>query len=405
MNLLVLSPWFPFPPDNGSRLRAFHLIRVLAEQGHRIRLVAGVQEDSPSGPIPEPLQDLCDEVIAIPWRWYDGGTRTGRWGAARAALSHVPRSVREADNPGLREAVARAWQNRSTDAVLAFELGIDPFLPEEGGGTPVVLDQVELSGLERAYRTAKSVPRRLRHRLAWSKGARYWGKRLRRYSALTAVSTAEVDIVRRVLGRETPPVHLLPNGVPVDAYPPRIRERIVPGRLIYNGALTYGPNRDAVYWFVQEILPRVVEQVPEAHLVVTGRCEARDAATLASNPRVRLTDFLPDLRPALLEAAACVVPLRTGGGTRLKILEAWAAGVPVVATSVGAAGLEGEDGTHYRRADTAEALAKATVTLLQDSVHAEGLARKARALVTARYDWAALGGQLAGMLETLTHRA
>lgn len=406
MDILVLSPWFPYPPDNGSRLRAFHLIRVLAEKGHHIRLVTGVQDDSPRT-IPEEVRSRCEQVVAVPWRWYDGGKKSGPLGGVRALLSPVPRSVLETNNPPLQAAVATAWE-QSPDAVLAFELGMDTFLPEAFGRVPVLLDQVEVSAARRVYHTASGAAR-LRHGITWAKASRYWRERLRRYDALTAVSDAEAAAVRNVLNArkegDAPPVHVVPNGVDVGAYAsPRIAGNIMPGRLIYNGSLSYAPNRDAVHWFVREILPRVSVRVPEVHLMVTGRCSADEAAELARNPRVHLTGYLPDLRPALVEAAACVVPLRSGGGTRLKILEAWAAGVPVAATGIGASGLEGEHGVHYLRADTVEELADATTRLLTEDNLGFNLARNARSLVEARYDWSAIGTQLSGMLKETVRR-
>lgn len=411
MNLLVLSPWFPYPPDNGSRLRAFHLIRELAARGHRLRLVTGLQEDAAktlreSGEeVPPVLREMCDEVVVVPWQWPSegGGIRE----MARSLLSAAPRSIMEADNPAL-VATIREQAQKPTDVVLGMELGIHPYIP---GGLPfpVALDQVEVSGMERAFRDAPDVKARLRHGLTYRKGVRYWRGALRRYDFLTAVSEDEAAAVRRVLGSsgdDAPPVHVIPNGVDVRAFDNAsgyIRAP-VPGRIIYNGALTYRPNRDAVHWFAREILPVITARVPEAHLVVTGRYEAASAGELKGNPRVRLTGFLPDLQTALAEAAVCAVPLLAGGGTRLKILEAWAAGVPVVSTTIGAAGLCGEDGVHLLRADTAQGLGDAVTRLLREPETARALAQNARRLVEREYDWPAIAARLSDLLETAAAR-
>ncbi|MBC8140422.1 MAG: glycosyltransferase, partial [Armatimonadetes bacterium] len=173
-------------------------------------------------------------------------------------------------------------------------------------------------------------------------------------------------------------------------------------RLLYNGSLTYPPNAVAVAWFVQHILPGIVSEVPGAHLVVTGKHGAEDAARYAANPRVILTGFVGDMRPELAKAVVCAVPLRSGGGTRLKILEAWAAGLSVVSTSIGAVGLAGSaDGEHLLLADDAEAFAGACVRLLTDAALAARLARNARALAEQRYDWAMLAAQVLGVLRTV----
>lgn len=389
--LLVVSPWWPYPADNGSRLRAFFLLRELAKT-YRVRLVAGAQADSPAE-TPAPLAALCESVARVPWVWHDGGASGG---GLRALLSPVPRSVLETPNPAFTAAIEKEL-GRGPAAVLAMELGSDAYLPDGAFRLPVVLDQAEVSGLVRAAETASGWKAKARAGLTWAKGARYWGSRLRRYAAVTAVSEAEADAVRGVIGADGPPVVVIPNGTDVRAYTPRDAGRTVGGRLIYNGALTYGPNRDAVRWFASAILPKIAARVPEAHLLVTGRYGEGDADGL-DPARVRLTDFLPDLRPTLAESAVCVVPLLGGGGTRLKILEAWAAGVPVVATTVGAAGLDGIDGTHLLLRDDADAFADAVVSLLTDSARGATLAENARRLAESRYDWTAVGATLTGLL-------
>lgn len=397
MNLLVLSPWFPYPPDNGSRLRAFYLIREMARR-HRVRLVTGVQEDVACGPgdeIPGALRDCCAQIVAVPWRWH------GPEGAGpRALFSLTPRSIADTNNAEMNAAIAAALAE-PTSAVLAFELGIAPLIPPIAGkhAPPIVLDQVEVSGLTRARETARGRAR-LRAGLTEWKAHRYWRRALRRFACLTAVSEEEAGAVRRVVGGETPPVVVVPNGVNTASYR-RTSGRGVPGRLLYNGALAYGPNLDAVRWFADEILPRIVRGVPEAHLVVTGRCENLPIEDLRANPRVHLTGFLPDLRPTLDEAVACVVPLRSGGGTRLKILEAWAAELPVIATGVGAAGLDARDGEHLLLADTPENLADAAIRLLREPERiGTPLARRARGLAEQRYDWSAIGARLSDLLES-----
>jgi glycosyltransferase involved in cell wall biosynthesis len=397
MNLLVLSTWFPYPADNGSRLRAFHLLRELGRR-HEIRLVAGLQEDVASsrdeGTVA--LGAFCREVETFPWRWFRGGP-SGGW---RSLLSMTPRSILDTDSDEARAMIA-AQLRRPTDAVLLLQHNLAPFLPADEAGDlpPMVLDEMEVSGYEQAMRRSRGVAR-LRHGLTAWKSGRYWHKELRRFRAVTAVSEAEAEAVRRVIGAETPPTVVNPNGVDTGAYR-RVHGRAQAGRLVYNGSLSYAPNLEAVRWFASEVLPRVVGQAPEAHLVVTGRNEGLDIDDLRANPRIHLTGFLPDIRPTLDSACLCVVPLRYGGGTRLKILEAWAAELPVVSTVIGAAGLDATDGKHLLLADSAEAIAEAVVRLLREPDRARDLACEARALVEARYDWHSIGADLSRLVEAV----
>lgn len=398
MDLLIVSTWFPHPPDNGSRLRAFHLIRELAKR-HRVRLVAGLQDDvaAQAEEGRAALLSFCDQVETFPWYWYT----PGRGDAWRSLFSLTPRSITATEHPAGRALIA-AQLEQPTDALLVLEQGAAPLIPPDA--PPAVLDQMEVTGVERAYREAGGL-RRLRHGLTLWKGHRYWRQTLRHYKAVTAVSEKEAAAVSRVLGSGNggAPVFVIPNGVDVQAYR-RQEGRAVTGRLLYNGALSYGPNLDAVRFFAREVLPLVAAQVPDAHLVVTGRCNGLDIDDLRTDPRIHLTGFLPDLRPALDEAALCVVPLRAGGGTRLKVLEAWAAELPVVSTTLGAEGLGARDGEHLALADTPEAMARAVARLLQKPEEAQALARRARHLVEERYDWSAIGVRLSKLLKDMIRR-
>ena len=390
--ILVLSLWWPYPADNGSRLRAYHLLRQLARQGHLLRLIAGVQEDAETAllhGIPRELTDLCETVTPVKWHWYDAGN-AGTVGAVRALLSTTPRSILETPNPEMTAQIRRALQ-QPTDAVLAIEIGMDAYLPNFPASVPVVLDQVEVSGVERAYKEAQGLPAQLRTGLTYYKSRAYWQKRFRRYALLTAVSEAEAAAVRKVVRGDKPDVAVVANGVDVSAFPNTYTVRRVPGQMLYNGSLTYAPNREAVLWFANEILPTIAKRMPNAKLIVTGKYTKETATGLSDNPRIQLTGFLPDLALTLAESSVCVVPLREGGGTRLKILEAFAAYLPVVATTIGAAGIRAENGKHLRLADTANDFAGAVVSLLENPVQAEALAANARRLAETRFDWAAIG--------------
>ncbi|MDX1934290.1 MAG: glycosyltransferase [Capsulimonadales bacterium] len=403
-HLLCVSPWWPYPADNGSRLRVFHLLRDLRERGFVIRLVAGVQEDvreSVSRGIPSELRAICPVTVPVPWVWYDPARR-GPGGRFGGWLTSTPRSIAETRNPAFAEAVHRQLAF-PTDAILAMEIGADAYLGTLPPGIPVILDQAEFSGPERAFRSAAGWQERLRRYATYRKGAAYWSKRLARYDLVTAVSEAEAEAVRRVAGPSVP-ILIVPNGTDVAAYPDRPSTERIPGQLIHPGAMTYGPNRDAVHWFAEAILPRIAARVPEAHLVVTGRYGSEDIAGLKDDRRIVLTGYLEDPKPILRRSMAAVIPLRVGGGTRLKILEAFAAQVPVVSTTIGATGLAVESGRHLLVADTEEAFANGVIRVLTDPILSAELAANGRERVSERYDWRISGGVLADALDRLCAR-
>ncbi len=195
------------------------------------------------------------------------------------------------------------------------------------------------------------------------------------------------------------------NGVPVAEFPESPPAGgFVPGgrfRVLFVGSMDYYANVDAAGYFSREAWPAIRERVPGAVLTIVGRDPASEVRDLAALPGIEVTGTVPDGRRYYGEAFVALVPVRVAGGTRIKILEAMAAGVPVVATSRGAEGLEAVPGVHYLLAETGPEMADAVVELSRDALKAGSLAREGRELVRQRYDWAALGDVLAERLMEL----
>ena len=193
------------------------------------------------------------------------------------------------------------------------------------------------------------------------------------------------DVERRLLARAVPgyhAVHVVPNCVNAGSIDAGAGPR-VPDSLIFTGSLRYAPNHDAMQWFLNDVFPSVEAQVPEARLTITG-----DAGheTPTSGSHVVYTGHVPDVRPLVAASAVSVAPIRVGGGTRLKILEAMAIGTPVVATTKAVEGLAVRDGEHLLVADTTREFAQAVVHILRNPTVAAALADRARRLVRAHYD-------------------
>jgi glycosyltransferase involved in cell wall biosynthesis len=178
----------------------------------------------------------------------------------------------------------------------------------------------------------------------------------------------------------------------------------MPGVLLYNGALTYGANHDAVRYFASEIYPILSKLYPGVKLLVTGRTTGVDLRGIEDCPGIELTGYVADMRDILATSAACAVPLRSGGGSRLKILEAMASGVPVVSTTMGAEGINCVNGEHILLADTAQSLAEAIAAVLTKPQLAENLAGNARRLVEQSYSWDSLGDQFRNIVESVVVR-
>jgi glycosyltransferase involved in cell wall biosynthesis len=180
---------------------------------------------------------------------------------------------------------------------------------------------------------------------------------------------------------------VIPNAADVEYYKPRATDPPPDGRtVVFFGHLSYFPNVDGVTYFIQEIWPRIVEVRPEARLKIIGGQAPRSLEEL-TRPGIEFAGFVPDLRPHLAAAAAVVVPLRLGGGTRLKIVEAMAMGKPIVSTTLGAEGIEAVPGRDLLVEDQPAAFADAVNQLLADPHLVARLGQSARQLAVQRYAW------------------
>jgi len=261
---------------------------------------------------------------------------------------------------------------------------------------PVVVDSHNIDyELARQYaRAGRSLVRRLYAAANWRKLRR---EELGTYRDADGVYLCSAADERRLLD-QIPGVRttVIPNAADVDYYKPRPTDPPPDGRtVVFFGLLSYVPNLDGVTHFVQDIWPRIAEARPDARLKIVGGRPPASLLALAG-PRVELTGFVPDLRPHLAAAAAVVVPLRLGGGTRLKIVEAMAVGKAIVSTTLGSEGIEAVPGRDLLIEDQPAAFADAVNRLLADPDLAMAIGQSARRLVVQRYSWSGAAQALEG---------
>jgi glycosyltransferase involved in cell wall biosynthesis len=398
MRVLFLSTWFPYPPDNGARIRVYNLIKALSRK-HEVFLVSLLQHDSLRDNALQ-LKDMCDVVSLHESRWFKPGT----WKSTVGFLSLRPRSAVDTFDPKVLTAVREAIARTAPDVVVASTLGVAEYVPRDLG-VPSVLEQhnCEYAVLKRSAEGVSGRLRRKRRDLGWRKLARWEGRLCRRFDAVTMVSDGDKALMLQAAPDLTN-LHVVPNGVDADHYSAgnRAPEK---GAIVYNGALTYDANLDAVKYYADEIYPILVRISPEATLLVTGRTDGVDIGGLDRCPGIELTGYVPDIRDVLHRSRVCAVPLRRGGGSRLKILEAMAAGVPVVSTKVGAEGIDAVGGRHLLLADAPEEFADAIRLVLEDDSLAARLSSDARALVEQQYDWSMIGEGFVRIVESVAHSA
>lgn len=280
------------------------------------------------------------------------------------------------------------------DAIVASELSMAVYAVEINH-PHIVFDDVEVGIFRDAYENKRGFAR-WRHQLTWFKHKSYMQQLVRPFQILTVVSGQERERVR-AMGIASERIAFVPNGVDCDAAD-SISATVEPFSLIYNGAITFAANLEAIRYFVREILPLVRAAEPAVKLRITGRADQVAQNDLSEDNVVLFTGYVPDVKPLVKASAVCIVPLRRGGGTRLKILEAMALCTPVVATTKGAEGLNVRHGEHLLIADSPRAFADAVLELLHNSTLRGTLTATAYARVRAEYDWKNIGLQFNRML-------
>lgn len=376
MRILFLSRWFPCPPDNGSKLRVYNLLRGLAER-HEVTLISFADPGEVASS-PSELNGFCRQTTAVPWKPFEPRSRSAR----AALLAFRPRSAVATYSLEMERRIREALARHPIDLVIASQQDMAAY-GKCFAGLPALLEEVELGVLYEQYTRARGWWPRLRYRLTWIKHRRYLARLLRFFRACTVVSETERRLVLGAVPR-APHVEIIPNCVRLADYA-HVRETPEPGRLIFTGSFRYPPNHDAMLWFLGEVFPKLASRVPRLRLVITGDHAGRP---LPRAENVTLTGRVADVRPWIASSWASLAPIRIGGGTRLKILEAMSLGTPVIATSKGIEGIDAQHGRHLLVADSPDEYAAAAADILEDPRLRSTLARRAFDLVAERYDWA-----------------
>ena len=310
---LVISTWCPFPPTNGSKLRAYHLLKGLAAS-HRIRLLTFAEPGEATRA--RQLAGFCESFQIVAGNPAKGPARLGLAGLA----SNTPRAYVQGYSPEMQELVdARAGE---CDAALAFALPASLYLRTLP--IPTLLEEVEVTAIQQKVHRSTGLMR-ARHWLTARKLAGFVRRLTSELDHVTVVSAPERQALIE-MGCKSERISIVPNGAdPCDLRrPPAI---VNPMTLVYPGALTFSANLDAVRWFLADIWPIVITRCPQAKFIVTGSTGPVDLSTLPSRQGVEFSGFVEDVKQVIESSQACVVPLRVGGGTRLKVLEALALGI------------------------------------------------------------------------------
>lgn len=380
-HILMLTPYLPYPPTSGGRSRTYNLVKHL-QNDYAITLVCFGRPEERAFDL-SPLQDLCDLIVV------DRAPSPGTLKAAVLSLTSLrPVTMRLYRTPEMRRTVARALADKPIDLIHVESFYMLQNLPTRLD-MPVLLSEpaIEYVAWGRHAQVAKSWLARPGIALEAFK-MRFWEPRAWAEATVVGVMSA-VDA--QVVKRATPGVLtvLAPNGVDTDFFRTDPSVRRDSRTAVYMGDYKYFPNTDAVLYFAEEILPLIRARRGDFSLTLLGKDPPPELIRLHNDPgsAVTVAGLVDDTRPYLQGSAVFVCPLRSGSGTRFKLLEALACGCPVVSTSVGCEGLGAVDGQHMLIRDTPQAFADAVLALLDDPALGERIGREGREWVVRQHAW------------------
>ena len=389
--LLLLLPSVPVPADAGAKLRNLGLTRALQRAGawHVDAIAFGTAHE-------QAALAACTGsaacVVAPPRR----AARQRVWDL----LAGRPDVAVRGWSAGFAAALDGALRGQQYDLVQAEGIEMAPYLRRVPAGQRVYdAHNAEFLLQRRASALGGSLAGRLYSRLQWRRLERFERALVQHSRLVLAVSEHDANQLLALAGGQGR-VRVVPNGIDVADYPFLAPAAERDPNLLLLGKLDFRPNGEAARWLIQTVLPGVFEQVPRARLLCVGAAPPAWLVRAGQHePRLAVTGYVADERPYLGRAMAMLLPLRLGGGTRLKALVAMASGVPIVSTRLGMEGLEAVVGEHYLAAETPAEWVSAVRCLADDAGLRQRLAVAARRLVEERYDWRTIGPRLLAAYE------
>jgi sugar transferase (PEP-CTERM/EpsH1 system associated) len=399
--ILVLTPQFPsYPPHQGTIMRNYHLIAGLATR-HEVHLLSFGHPAEMQG---APMADLCQSVHIVPTP-----QRTMAQRLRGVFFSRLPDMAQRLPSAAFQEALAATLAGEHPDVVEVEGIELAQYLVQvaesrAGTGRPLLIfddHNAEYVLQQRAFETDIRHPGRwvaaAYSFIQWQRLKSYERRACRMADRVVAVSDTDAQALRKLVPGLEPVV--VPNGVDMAYYTAPIPslealDRPGPRDLVFTAKMDFRPNVDAVLWFAEETLPLIRDESPETRFWVVGKDPHPRLAHLAEDPGIRMTGWVEDVRPYIAGSGLYVIPLRIGGGTRLKVLEAMAMGKAIVSTALGCEGFDVRPDQELVIADTPAEFAMTVLALLRDPEHRERLGRAARRFAGSSYDWTMIVPQL-----------
>jgi len=396
MRILFLTQIVPFPPDAGPKVKTWHVLRSLAGQGHHVTLVSFVRPEEVS--YISALKEICDAVHAVPIR----RSRVADVGyMVRSYLTGRPFLIERDDLRPMQNMVDHLVREGDFNFIHADQLTMVQFAVRAASAFANKRPKVIFD----AHNAVWSIVERMQENARWflkpilgieaSRVKRYEGELLKTVDHVLAVTDVDraglekaLEFARGTKDGRVAPITVVPIAVDTQQLQP-VHRKAGSKNIVTLGTLHYPPNADGIRWFFNEVFPSVRQRVPGATLTIIGKNPPNDFLELAarSPETIKVTGYVPDLVPYLEESALMVVPVRAGGGMRVRILEAFAYGMPVVTTTIGLEGIHATLGRDVLVADSAPDFADSVSNLLQNDSAQNELALNGRDLAENKYDW------------------
>lgn len=401
MHILWIKTELLHPVDKGGKIRTYQMLRALAKE-HQVTYLC--LDDGLAAPDAlQRAQEYATRTVVVPFAPPAKGSVSFFAALAHNLYSRLPYAIARYESAALRAQIAELAPD--VDLIVCDFLAPAINVPASLCGRTVLFQHnVEAMIWQRHASVPQNALRRAYMQLQWRRMLDFEAATCQRFAHVVAVSEGDAAVFRGEYGATS--VSDVSTGVDLGYFSPTPGIRRGTRELVFVGSMDWMPNDEGIRWFASEVFPLVQQQIADARLTVVGRSPSaglRDAA--AANRAIEITGTVPDVRPYLERAALSVVPLRIGGGTRLKIYEAMALGVPIVSTTIGAEGLPVRDGEHLRLADTPQAQAATLVDLLRRPDEAQRLAVNARRYVERHCSWEAVSAQFISHVELKKERA
>jgi len=412
MHILFLTQILPYPPNSGPKVKTWNVLRYLSQRGHKITLVSFVRPEEI--PYIGVVKEVCAVVHTVPM--YRSHVSDARY-FLRSLISGRPFLVERDDLSEMRTIVNKVVNSEHVDVLHADQLTMTQFgfpvkLTANGNKKPTLVFDAHNAVWTIMERMKQNAPFFLKPPLWWEtrQTRRYEGMIVSRYHATLAVTEPDrlalLNAAHAYDGNHhdrIQSISVIPIAVDTRQIQPVPRE---PESLniLTMGTLYYPPNADGIRWFVQDIFPLIRRTIPNVTLTIVGKNPPRDFVQLAKDPNsgVMVTGFVEELDPYFAKAALMVIPVRAGGGMRVRILETFARAMPVVTTTVGLEGIQAQPGHDVLVADTPADFAQSVTSLLRDKGLQDKLSANGRQLVENKYDWQVVLGDLGKTYERLT---